>query len=65
MTVKKAVWPVKMSRSGRIRCAGVWMRIGPSTEIWSEDRKRKDVTAEGRILLKIILKKVIWWLKLD
>jgi hypothetical protein len=36
---------------------GVWKRIGLATEIWSENRKRKDVTAEGRILLKIILRK--------
>jgi hypothetical protein len=36
---------------------GVWNRIGHATEIWSENRKKKDVTAEGRILLKIILKK--------
>jgi hypothetical protein len=37
----------------------VWKRIGLSKEIWSENRKRKDVTAEGRILLKTILNKWI------
>jgi hypothetical protein len=41
----KAMWPVKMSLSWRIRCAGYGR--GLSTESLSENTKWKDVTFEG------------------